>query len=282
MADNRIMEELFKTIDIITDHKLYLTEYVYTEDCTIVAKTADPFMYRIQHEQQEFEAHSPIGEKFEVGQTVVVLFTDYSKLTKKIIVYARKQATTTFAADMAFEGTATFNNQSIFSSPATFNDKIYIGSTTTNYAVSIGGTTVPSTDAVYSFGAPAYRWSVVYAQTGSINTSDANQKTDIEELTAKEQRIALKLKGSIKKYKFKNAVSEKGSGARFHFGVIAQEVAFAFEEEELDPNQYGLFCKDSWYEKNGLIVDKDEPGATLKTQLGIRYDELFAFIISAL
>lgn len=87
MADNKIIEEVFKTIDIITDHKLNMTEYLYTEDCTIIAKTADPFLYKVQHEQQEFDAHSPLGESFEIGQTVTVLFTDYSKITKKIILF---------------------------------------------------------------------------------------------------------------------------------------------------------------------------------------------------
>ena len=282
MADNRIMEEIFKTIDIITDHKLYLTEYVYTEDCTIVATTADPFMYRIQHEQQEFEAHSPIGEKFEVGQTVVVLFTDYSKLTKKIIMYSRKQSTTTFGSSVTFDGSTSFNSAATLNGDVTLGSKVYIGSTQTSYSVSVGGTTVPSTDAVYSFGAPAYRWSVVYAQTGSINTSDINQKTEIEPISEIEKRVAIKLKSLIKKYKFKNAVEEKGDLARFHFGVIAQEVESAFEEESLDANAYGLFCKDSWFEKDGKIVDKDEYGAIERIQLGIRYDELFAFIISAL
>ncbi len=89
MADNKIMEEIFKTIDIITDRKLYLTEYVYTEDCTIIASTNDAFTYRVLFQKEEFEAHSPIGESFEVGQTVVVLFTDYSKITKKIILYGQ-------------------------------------------------------------------------------------------------------------------------------------------------------------------------------------------------
>ncbi len=100
MADNRIMEEIFKTIDIITDHKLYQTEYLYTEDCTIVARTPDPYMYRIQHEQQEFEAHSPIGEKFEVGETVAVMFMDYSRITKKIILYgtSRDKKISSFSA----------------------------------------------------------------------------------------------------------------------------------------------------------------------------------------
>lgn len=87
MADNKIMEELFKTIDIITSHKIYSTEYIYTEDCVIVSKTNDSFIYRVLHENQEFEAYAPLGEYYKIGESVVVLFTDYSKISKKIILY---------------------------------------------------------------------------------------------------------------------------------------------------------------------------------------------------
>lgn len=87
MADNKIMEEIFKTIDIITSHKIYSTEYVYTEDCVVVSKTNDSFTYRILHENQEYEAYAPLGEYYKVGESVVVLFTDYSRISKKIILY---------------------------------------------------------------------------------------------------------------------------------------------------------------------------------------------------
>lgn len=114
MADNKIVEEIFKTIDIITEHKLNATEYLYTEDCTIIAKTFDPFLYKVQHEQQEFDAHSPLGESFEIGQTVTVLFTDYSKITKKIILFGNatsKKLASVGAADSFFiEGSQSFYN----------------------------------------------------------------------------------------------------------------------------------------------------------------------------
>lgn len=92
MADNKIMEEIFKTIDIITDHKLYQTEYLYTEDCIIVAKTNNPYVYKIFHEHEEFEAYSLTGEEYSPGQSVVVLFTDYSRITKKIILFTNTES----------------------------------------------------------------------------------------------------------------------------------------------------------------------------------------------
>ena len=45
--------------------------------------------------------------------------------------------------------------------------------------LSVEGIAAPETDNAYTCGTSAKRWSVVYAATGTINTSDARQKTDI-------------------------------------------------------------------------------------------------------
>jgi hypothetical protein len=105
----------------------------------------------------------------------------------------------------------------------------------------------------------------VYAGTGSINTSDRNLKEDIQELSEAELRVAQACKGLVRKFKFKGRV-------RKHIGVIAQDVRDAFSAEGLDASEYGLFCSDTF---------EDEEGNTV-TQLGIRYEELLAFIISAI
>lgn len=126
----------------------------------------------------------------------------------------------------------------------------------------------PAADGAYLLGAPSFRWSTVYAVTGTINTSDANQKQDVRALSEAEARTAVKLKLLVRAFKFKDAVTAKGDNARIHFGVIAQDVAAAFTSEGLDANNYGLFCSD-------VLEDNS-------TRLGIRYDELLAFIISAL
>jgi hypothetical protein len=126
----------------------------------------------------------------------------------------------------------------------------------------------PSVDGAYVLGAPSFRWSTVYATTGTINTSDANQKQDVRDLSEAELRVAVKLKSLVRAFRFKDAVTAKGDNARIHFGVIAQDVAAAFTSEGLDANSYGLFCSD-------VLEDNS-------TRLGIRYDELLAFIISAL
>jgi hypothetical protein len=144
-------------------------------------------------------------------------------------------------------------------------------------------------DNVYDLGNPSYRWDTVYAGTGTIDTSDANLKQDIENLDAAELTVATAIKGLIKKYRFTDAVSAKGDDARIHVGVIAQEVEQAFLDAGLDASRYALFCRDTWYEVDGSAVDSDgneftaeTPGAVEKTRLGIRYSELLAFVIAAL
>lgn len=141
-------------------------------------------------------------------------------------------------------------------------------------SVTSGVTTVffPTTDNSIALGGGSNRWSVVYAGTGTINTSDGNLKQDVAELDEVEKRVALRLKALIRKFRFKDAVAEKGADARIHVGAIAQDVEAAFILEGLNPEHYAVFCKDTW-------IDEDH---VEHTRLGIRYDEMFAFIISIL
>jgi len=132
---------------------------------------------------------------------------------------------------------------------------------------SSGAAVAPGTDNVMSLGTSGFRWTTVYATTGTINTSDANEKEQIADLTAAELAVAKRIKGLFKTFKFKDAVVAKGNGARIHVGVIAQDVQAAFAAEGLDANRYGIFCSD------------DVDGVTV---LGVRYEELLAFVIAAL
>jgi len=152
------------------------------------------------------------------------------------------------------------------------------------------GDTYPNADNTQSLGKATNRWSVVYAGTGAINTSDKNQKQDIRELEVAEKAAAIEMKGLLKAYRFKNAVAAKGDNARIHFGAIAQDVAGVLANNGLNPDHYGMFCSDTWYvdadgktypsevDTEGAPID----GLTPVTQLGLRYDELLAFIIQGL
>jgi hypothetical protein len=146
-----------------------------------------------------------------------------------------------------------------------------------------------ASDNSYNLGSGTERWATVYAGTGTINTSDRNEKQDIDDLSASEKRVASSIKQLVKKYRFKDAVASKGENARIHVGWIAQDVQSAFAAEGLDASDYGMFCSDSWYEVNGSSVDSDgkpytseSENAVAKTRLGLRHDELLAFVVSSL
>lgn len=129
----------------------------------------------------------------------------------------------------------------------------------------------PFADNVYALGTASFRYTVVYATTGTINTSDATQKQQVRELNEAERRVAKTIKGLIRAFKWNDAVESKGDGARIHIGVMAQEVAAAFAAEGLDATKYGLFCQDTWTTLDGS-----------QTRFGVRYEELLAFVIAAL
>jgi hypothetical protein len=129
--------------------------------------------------------------------------------------------------------------------------------------------------------------------------------------------VALRIKSMLKRYRFRDAFAKKGDGARYHFGAVAQEVAQAFADEGLDASRYGMFCSDTWYTVDGkwvkeVTADKKyiekkyfagdvevqvEEGAEIPdgvrvveiahdtqehTRLGLRYEELLAFIIASI
>ena len=139
--------------------------------------------------------------------------------------------------------------------------------------------TRPGADNSYNLGTASFKWATVFAGTGTINTSDERQKQDIRNLSAAEAAVAVRLKALVKAYRFKDAVVAKGDAARIHVGVIAQDVMAAFFSEGLDPMEYGVLCYDQWLEET------DADSNVIKSAgdaYGVRYDELWAFIISAL
>jgi len=149
-----------------------------------------------------------------------------------------------------------------------------------------------STVAGQQLGGSANKWKQLYAHNSTINTSDVNMKQDIEDLSEAEKRVAVALKGLVKKYRFKSAVAEKGEDARIHIGVIAQDVQQAFIDEGLDATKYSLFCEMTsytWTDDEGRKQSSDEippclteADCTKEITYGVRYEEIFAFIVSAL
>mgnify|MGYP003132465230 CR=1 FL=1 len=121
-------------------------------------------------------------------------------------------------------------------------------------------------------GASGTRFDDIFATNGTINTSDRNEKQDIEELADAEKRVAVAAKGLLRKYRWKSSVEEKGEDARIHFGIIAQDLQDAFTAEGLDASRYAMFCSDTWTDDDG----------NEQTRLGVRYSQVLAFIIAAI
>lgn len=237
------------------------------------------------------------------------------------------------SSSKTFNGTASFTSTATFGSTTTLNGPIGVNSTMTintgsgggivssayNFtsvnesifgssglvSISVGGSAridvttsefTPDGDNNMNLGSPSKRWIAVYALNGSIQTSDFNEKQDIADLDDAEKRVATRIKGLIKKFRFKEAYAKKGDGARIHVGVIAQEVRDAFTAEGLNADRYGIFCSDTWWEKEEqvlypptgetrtktVVYKTPTAGAREVTRLGVRYDELLAFVIASI
>ncbi len=129
-----------------------------------------------------------------------------------------------------------------------------------------------SRDNAIDLGASNYRFKNIYRSGSTYSTSDRNMKQDIRELTDAERNVAVACKGLLKAFRFIDAVEKDGGDANIHFGVIAQELAEAFEAEGLDANDYQVY-------KSATTTDED---GNEQTRLNVCYENLLAFIISAI
>lgn len=111
---------------------------------------------------------------------------------------------------------------------------------------------VSSVDNTASLGTATNRWSVVYAGTGTINTSDAREKTSPLQI----DDAVLDAWGDVQLITFQwlESVMKKGDDSRWHFGVIAQQVRDAFEARGLDGTRYGLLCYDEWGDEYAPVM----------------------------
>lgn len=131
------------------------------------------------------------------------------------------------------------------------------GSWTGRLRLETSGTLRPENDNVYTLGAASYRWSVVYAGTGTINTSDEREKLWRGAMNDAELRAARRMIDELGFFQWRQAVEEKGEdGARMHFGPRAQRVwAIMADEGLVDPigkdgrpgkTPYAFLCFDEW------------------------------------
>jgi hypothetical protein len=142
-------------------------------------------------------------------------------------------------------------------------------------SISSTGVFTPGADNTQTLGSGALRWSVVYAGTGAINTSDAREKTQVKQLTADELAAAKQIAREFGTYQFLAALEEKGDAARLHSGTTVQRVIQIMESFGLDPMRYAFVCYDEWDAE--LDADGNETRAA-GNRYSFRPDELLMFI----
>jgi hypothetical protein len=177
----------------------------------------------------------------------------------------------------------------------------------------VGLNTRPSADNAKTLGSGSYRWSTMYAASGTINTSDAREKTPLGTIPDSVKRAVRRVIAQIGVFQWLEAVERKGPDrARLHVGVTAQAVRDAFVAEGESPGRWGLFCEDAVTEQveieparveRATIVDpetgedqiietpipalfeespkRDAHGAPV-TRLGVRTDQLMWLALAAL
>jgi len=179
------------------------------------------------------------------------------------------------------------------------NEPVVISTNAINrWMFEAGGNFRPYNDNGYSVGVAANRISVVYAGTGTINTSDERLKVWIgratEDRAAKDRRIARAILDELGWYQFTDAVTEKGpDGARWHFGARAQRIWQIVADEGLAPPLVDVdgtllpditwtgpvapawLCFDGWNEQIEVSEDGDATVVREAGHLfGFRVDEM--------
>jgi len=166
--------------------------------------------------------------------------------------------------------------------------------------------TQTQSDNEFDLGTGSTRFDDIYATNGTIQTSDQNEKQQIDSLTSAEITAAKAISKLFKTFKWNDKVEAKGDAARTHTGVIAQDVQQAMTDAGLDAGDYAFFISATWWEaqtevpaveadeENGIeaadaytrtdtydTAEEAPEGATERTRLGIRYPELLAFVGAA-
>ena len=143
----------------------------------------------------------------------------------------------------------------------------------------------PATDNTTTSASASYRWKVVYAATGTINTSDSRLKNTISPIDDK--LLDAWENVEPKQYKFNDATEKKGEKARYHTGYLAQDIQAECEKQGVNASDYGLFCYDEWEEqeevseeieteKDGKIVKEKhviQPKREKGNRYSLRYEE---------
>ena len=164
----------------------------------------------------------------------------------------------------------------------------------TNAAVGVvlqGGVFREAGDGSLNLGNGSHRWAVVYAKTGSINTSDRNEKNTIADIDPEQaEKLIMGLKPST--FKFND-----GTSGRTHWGIISQDIEELLPQIGMTDMDFAGFIKspktEDYYEDVSETVTDEETGEEktvtrkeLKTRViegeyvyALRYSEFIAPLI---
>ena len=153
----------------------------------------------------------------------------------------------------------------------------------TRLIINDSGNTLAGADNALTLGGASNRWSEVFAGNGTINTSDAREKTKVRKFSDNEIAAAKDLSKEIGMFQWLEAVEKKGKDkAREHVGFTVQKAIEIMEGHNLDPMAYGFICYDEWEDK---FIETEEDGKTKRTlekkggnRYAFRYDQLNLFI----
>ena len=133
-----------------------------------------------------------------------------------------------------------------------------------------------------SCGQSDKKWSTVYATSPAINTSDRNQKKEIEE-----SDLGINLINKLKpvKYKFIENTSN-----RFHYGLIAQDVSGSLNELGVETKDFAGYIEMNMYASgsnkisnlSSLKEENDISEWMPVKEYGLRYEEFISPMIKAI
>jgi hypothetical protein len=129
----------------------------------------------------------------------------------------------------------------------------------------------PSVDNLYDIGEASFRYDDIYASNGVIQTSDENQKKNIED-----SRLGIDFVNKLlpKSYKFKG-----GKSGRTHYGLLAQDVKKLLDDENISTNDFaGFIYNEAKREYNADTEQYENYGE----QYGLRYTEFIPILIQSI
>lgn len=132
----------------------------------------------------------------------------------------------------------------------------------------------PVVDGTTNLGSGALRWAALFATNGTIQTCDVRYKF-IREDGIPESLLDVWDKVNVTMYKMNHSIEKKGeSSARWHIGLIAQQVIEAMTEAGLNWKEYGLVAYEKW-DAQEAIYETKEDGEMVLIQRAIEAGDMY-------